>query len=112
MIAAADTTNVTLRLKKQTLKKGRIFALEQDKSLSRLVEEFIENNIQPQGEQNKISTVFSYTVNLSDRHLTQEETHQHKSNVYQNAKQRALKRLQKGFDLGGKYLTREKIYQH
>ena len=112
MTAVADTTNVTLRIKKQTLKKGRILALEQDKSLSRLVEEFIENNMQPQGEQNEINTVFNYTVNLSDRHLAQEEACQRKDNVYQSAKQRALKRLQKGFDLGGKYLTREEIYQH
>ena len=74
--------NVTIRLDEALLKKCRHAAVEEDKSLSRWISDLIARAVSPEGREG-----------------------------YQQARKRALKRLEEGFALGGRPLSREDVHE-
>ena len=78
------TKNITLKIDENILKSCRFKAVEANKSLSGWVTELLEKEISGQALPKKTK--------------------------YQIAKERALKHLEKGLNLGGKPLAREAIY--
>ena len=74
------TKNVTIRLEAAVLKKCRLRAVEEDKSLSRWIADLLLEALSMQGE-------------------------------YEAARDRALQRMEIGFQLGGRALAREEIHE-
>ncbi len=75
------TKNVTIRLDEAILKKCRYAAVEEDKSLSQWVADLLARTVSEQKDD------------------------------YLRSRERALKRLEEGFHLGGEPLSREELYE-
>lgn len=75
-----SSANVTLRLSEELLKKCRLLAVQQEKSLSRLITELMEQAVAQRSG-------------------------------WDTARKQACRRLDKPFDLGGKPLSRDSVYE-